>query len=203
LCSIQSSKATHHSLKQAGNSTNPKQSQGRAGVGSYFKRHELVLTRCHWEIIQLVPASKPGQFNAWAVVEGVMCKIPLTVPRVFYLNSKAPITEEFPGRRVNKSLPHGRHTHNLIEVIIDEEQFRAESKKLAAHLADPEVEGIYETRLPLEFNVVAQIGCVCKVDKAAKKRSVLDAWSLNELHMKTTTECGYLESSIAFFYLYH
>ncbi|GAB2214864.1 hypothetical protein Drorol1_Dr00019229 [Drosera rotundifolia] len=203
LCSIQSSKATHHSLKQAGISTNPKQSQGRAGVGSYFKRQELVLTRCHWEIIQLVPTSNPGQFNAWAVVQGVMCKIPLTVPRVFYLNSKAPITEEFPGRRVNKSLPHGRHTHNLIEVIIDEEQFRAESKKLAAHLADPEVEGIYETKLPLEFNVVAQIGCVCKVDKAAKKRSALDAWSLNELHMKTTTECGYLESSIAFFYLYH
>ncbi|KAL6990652.1 DNA polymerase epsilon catalytic subunit B [Sarracenia purpurea var. burkii] len=69
-----------------------------------------------------------------------MRKIPIIVPRVFYLNSKAPITEEFPGRRVSKILPHGRHSYNLIEVIIDEDQFREESKKLAAHLADPEVE---------------------------------------------------------------
>ncbi|GMH11122.1 hypothetical protein Nepgr_012963 [Nepenthes gracilis] len=183
--------------------TKKKQSQGRAGVSSYFKQHELGLTRCHWEIIQLVPSSQPGQFFAWVVAGGVLFKIPITVPRVFYLNSKAPITEEFPGRRVNKILPHGRHSYNLIEVIIDEEQFRDESKKLAAHLADPEVEGIYETKVPLEFNAVLQIGCVCKVDKAIKKRNARDGWSLNELQMKTTTECCYLEPSLSFFYLYH
>ncbi|KAL0460774.1 UNVERIFIED_CONTAM: DNA polymerase epsilon catalytic subunit A [Sesamum latifolium] len=116
---------------------------------------------------------------------------------------KSPITEEFPGRRVNKILPHGHQSYNLIEVVIDEGQFRTESKKLAAHLADPEVEGIYETKIPLEFNAILQIGCVCKVDKSAKKRNFQDGWHLNELHMKTTTECPYLENSISFFYLYH
>lgn len=45
-----------------------------------------------------------------------MRKIPISVPRVFYLNSKAPVTEEFPGRRVNKILPHGHQSNNLIEV---------------------------------------------------------------------------------------
>lgn len=45
-----------------------------------------------------------------------MHKIPIIVPRVFYLNSKAPVTEEFPGRRVNKILPHGHVSYNLIEV---------------------------------------------------------------------------------------
>ncbi|KAI7983738.1 DNA polymerase epsilon catalytic subunit A [Camellia lanceoleosa] len=182
---------------------NQKQTRGKTGVNSYFERHELALTRCHWQIIQLVSSLQHGQLFAWAVVEGVMRKIPIKVPRVFYLNSKAPITEEFPGRRVNKILPHGRHTYNLIEVIIDEDQFSAESKKLAAHLADPEVEGIYETNVPVEFNAILQIGCVCKVDKAAKKRNPQDGWSLDELHMKTTTECSYLEQSISFFYLYH
>ncbi|XP_057955577.1 DNA polymerase epsilon catalytic subunit A-like [Malania oleifera] len=182
---------------------NHKQAQGRTGVNSYFQRHELALTHCHWQIIQLVPSPRHGQFFAWVVVEGVMLKIPITVPRVFYLNSKAPVTEEFPGRCVHKTLPHGHHSFNLIEVIIEEDQFRAESKKLAAHLADPEVEGIYETKVPLEFYTVLQIGCVCKVDKAAKKRNLQDGWGLNELHMKTTTECCYLEESISFFYLYH
>nr|CAB3446691.1 unnamed protein product [Digitaria exilis] len=69
-----------------------------------------------------------------------MFKIPINVPRVFYLNSKAPVTEEFPGRRVKKILPHGRPCFNLIEVVTTEEQFRAEGKKLAAHLAEPDVE---------------------------------------------------------------
>ncbi|KAK9075077.1 hypothetical protein SSX86_003396 [Deinandra increscens subsp. villosa] len=123
--------------------------------------------------------------------------------RVFYINYKAPVTEEFPGRLVNKNLPHGHNRHNLIEVITDEDQFRTESRKLAAHLADPEVEGIYETKVGLDFNSIVQMGCVCKVDKSAKKRNAKDGWSLNELHMKTTTECSYLESSICYFFLYH
>ncbi|XP_049379283.1 DNA polymerase epsilon catalytic subunit A-like isoform X1 [Solanum stenotomum] len=177
--------------------------QGKTGVNSYFERHELALTRNHWQIVQLEPTSQHGQFFAWVVVEGVMHKISVTIPRVFYLNSKAPITEEFPGRRVNKILPHGRHSYNLIEVTIDEDQFKSESKKLAAHLADPEVEGIYETKVPLEFSAILQMGCVCKVDKATKKRNPQDGWSLSELHMKTTTECPYLDQSITFFYLYH
>lgn len=95
-----------------------------------------------------------------------MFKVPLIVPRVFYLNTRAPITEEFPGKRVNKTLPHGRPNFNLIEVLISnlwfgnglfpvlkkfiyvknlqvvvgEDQYKNESKKLTAHVADPEVE---------------------------------------------------------------
>lgn len=64
-------------------------------------------------------------------------------------------------------------------------------------------QGIYETKVPLEFSAIYQIGCVCKVDKSAVKRSVQDGWSLSELHMKTTTECSYLEQTFSFFYLYH
>ncbi|KAJ8768060.1 hypothetical protein K2173_021000 [Erythroxylum novogranatense] len=175
----------------------------RTGVSSYFSTHEAALTRFHWQVIQLLPSSHGGQFFAWVVVDGIMLKIPITVTRVFILNSKAPITEKFPGRPVNKTLPHGKHSYNLVEVVIDEDTYRKESKNLAALLADPEFEGIYETKVPLEFNAILQIGCVCKVDKTATKRSVQDGWNLSELHMKTTTECSYLEESISFFYLYH
>lgn len=110
---------------------------------------------------------QPGLFFAWVIADGIMHKIPIIVPRVFYLNSKASITEEFPGRRVNKILPHSRPVFNLIEVFflinslfcihflrfslislfycyikvsIGEDQFRTESRKLAIHLSDPEVE---------------------------------------------------------------
>ncbi|KAK6138431.1 hypothetical protein DH2020_027841 [Rehmannia glutinosa] len=89
---------------------NHKQGQGRVGVNSYFQRHDLALTRCHWQ------------------------------------------------------------------VTIDEDQFRSESKKLAAHLADPEVEGIYESKIPLEFSAILQIGCVCKVDNISDSRAMYVAY---------------------------
>ena len=64
-------------------------------------------------------------------------------------------------------------------------------------------QGVYETKVPLEFNAIVQLGCVCKVDKTANKRSLQEPWNLSELHMKTTVECAYIEQSISFFYFYH
>ncbi|XP_020527261.1 DNA polymerase epsilon catalytic subunit A [Amborella trichopoda] len=176
---------------------------GRNSVGSFFRSRELALLHSYWQIIQLVSSPQLGQFFAWVVVEGVMLKVPIKVPRAFYLNTRASITEGFPGNRVTLTLPHGRPSFNLIEVKVDEYQFKAVARKLAAHLADPEVEGIYETKMPLEYSAILQIGCVCKVDKTAQNRSIQDGWRLDELHMKTTTECPYLEQPISFFYLYH
>ncbi|CAL9214158.1 unnamed protein product [Arabidopsis halleri] len=182
---------------------NQKVGQGRGGVGSYFRRPEEALTSSHWQIIQLVPSPQSGQFFAWVVVEGLMLKIPLTISRVFYINSKVPIAEYFQGKCVNKILPHGRPCYTLTEVKIQEDKFKKESKKRAALLADPRVEGIYETKVPLEFSAICQIGCVCKVDNKAKHRNTQNGWEVGELHMKTTTECHYLEHSIPLLYLYN
>lgn len=68
------------------------------------------------QIIQILSSTQPGCYFAWVVADGSMFKVPIKVPRVFYLNSKAPITEEFPGRLVNKILPHNKPNFNLIEV---------------------------------------------------------------------------------------
>ncbi|EOA39472.1 hypothetical protein CARUB_v10008067mg [Capsella rubella] len=182
---------------------NQKVGLGRGGVSSYFRRPEEALTSSYWQILQLVPSPLSGQFFAWVVVEGLMLKIPLTIPRVFYVNSKAPTVEKFPGKCVNKILPHGRPCYNLIEVKIQEDQFKEESKMRAALLANPEIEGIYETKVPLEFSAICQIGCVCKIDNTAKHRNTQDGWKVGELHMKTTTECHYLERSIPLVYLYN
>ncbi|KAK7271283.1 hypothetical protein RJT34_27054 [Clitoria ternatea] len=180
-----------------------KGSRVRSNISSYLKRHTAVLKQCYWQIIQIIPSSEIGQFFAWVLVDGDMFKIPISVPRVFYLNSKSPITEEFLGKCVNKILPHGRRSYNLYEVRIDEVQYKEASKKLAALLADPDIEGVYETKVPLERNAIIQLGCVCKVDKTAKERSPQESWNVSELNMKTTAECAYLEQPISFFYLYH
>jgi DNA polymerase epsilon subunit 1 len=178
--------------------------QAQAGLGAFFRNQEAALTHSHWQILHLAPSSqRPGEFSAWVLSDGNMYKVPVQVPRVFYLNTRAPNTEEYPGARVNRVLPHGRQSFNLIEVVIDEKQFKDAGRMLAAHLADPEVEGVYETKLPLALHALLQLGCVCMVDPKARNRTIKQGWSLNDLRMKTTTECPYLINNLSFFFLYH
>lgn len=70
------------------------------------------------QIIQLVPSGQPGCLLAWVVANGVMFKVPINVPRLFYINSRGTVPEEFPGRRVKKILPHSRPNYDLLEVSI-------------------------------------------------------------------------------------
>lgn len=68
------------------------------------------------QILLLALDQRPGEFTAWVLADGDMYKVPLKVPRVFYLNTQATNTEEYPGVRVTRTLPHGRPVFNLIEV---------------------------------------------------------------------------------------
>jgi hypothetical protein len=64
-------------------------------------------------------------------------------------------------------------------------------------------QGVYETKLPLALHALLQLGCVCMVDPKARNRTLKQGWSLNDLRMKTTTECPYLINNLSFFFLYH
>ncbi|EFJ15355.1 hypothetical protein SELMODRAFT_445541 [Selaginella moellendorffii] len=172
-------------------------------VNTFFQNREASLTRSHWEVLQFEATEKPGNFIAWVVAGSSMYKVPVKVSRIFYLNTRAIVSEDYPGKRVSRVLPHGKACFNLIEVILDEEQYKQAKKDVVAHLSDPEVEGVYETRLPLVLQAILQLGCVCSVDVKAQKRSLNEGWSLEELHMKTTTECSYLADNVSFIYLYH
>lgn len=71
---------------------------------------------CHGQILQLATSRDPGEFIAWVMAGGDMFKVPLKVPRHFFINTRASLAEEHPGKRVSRVLPHGRSSFNLIEV---------------------------------------------------------------------------------------
>ena len=39
------------------------------------------------------------------------------------------------------------------------------SSEMNADLSSPDVEGVYELQVPLEFRALLRIGCVCKVSR--------------------------------------
>ncbi|GKA33848.1 DNA polymerase epsilon catalytic subunit [Tanacetum coccineum] len=98
-----------------GASSLDKPDQGGSLLISSLQAIDVDIDDIDKHIIQLVPSSQNSQLFAWVVVDGTMHKIPINVPRVFYLNSKASVSKGFPGRLVNKILPHGHGCYNLIE----------------------------------------------------------------------------------------
>lgn len=43
-------------------------------------------------------------------------------------------------------------------------------RELMGELSTPEIEGIYETQMSLEFRVLVQLGCICAVDQQEARR---------------------------------
>eukprot|EP00897_Mesotaenium_endlicherianum_P006205 jgi/Mesen1/5612/ME000282S04761 len=181
----------------------------QAGVGAFYQRpRENILANSPWQIVQLAPTQAPGEFTAWVVAEGEMHRVPISVERVFYLNTRAPVTDDTVGERVTRLLPHGRPCLTLLQLTVGEEQFRDSAKELAAHLADPDLEGMYETKVPLALHAVLDVGCVCVVERDARHKTPAEGWALGELRYKTTTEFSYLtddrgQQAIAYCFLYH
>ena len=56
-----------------------------------------------------------------------------------------------------------------------------------ADLSTPEMEGIYETQVPLEFRSLVQLGCVCVVDRSQVKQQT-DSFKLDQLKFKTVAQ---------------
>jgi DNA polymerase epsilon subunit 1 len=91
-----------------------------------------------------------------------MFPIKLKVPRVIYINSKvAHDDKEF--KKSNKTLPRGRKVYHLYEWEKNEDFFQEKFHNIIYnHLMNPTVEGIYETKVPLMFRAILELGCLVR-----------------------------------------
>ncbi len=77
--------------------------------------------------VQVADTATPGEFNLWVLAGRDMHQVKLSVPRVFYVNSRS---AREPGgvaaawRYVSKSLPRSVPTINLYEYSVPETTFK-------------------------------------------------------------------------------
>ena len=64
---------------------------------------------------------------------------------------------------MRRELPHGRPCRNLYEISLSERKFQRNEHALNMLLCNSQVEGVYETHVPLWFRAVLKMGCVAKV----------------------------------------
>ncbi|KAB1255676.1 DNA polymerase epsilon catalytic subunit A [Camelus dromedarius] len=179
-----------------------------AGLGGFFRRTARSILDLPWQIVQISETSQPGLFRLWAVISSDLYCIKLNIPRVFYVNQRVAKTEAGPSyRKVNRVLPRSNTVYNLYEYSVPEDMYQEHINEINTELAAPDIEGVYETQVPLLFRALVQLGCVCVVNKQLVRH--LSGWeaetfSLEHLEMRSLAQFSYLEpGSIRHIYLYH
>ncbi|XP_059750084.1 DNA polymerase epsilon catalytic subunit A isoform X1 [Balaenoptera ricei] len=178
------------------------------GLGGFFRRTARSILDLPWQIVQISETSQAGLFRLWAVISSDLYCIKLNIPRVFYVNQRVAKAEEGPSyRKVNRVLPRSNVVYNLYEYSVPEDMYQEHINEINTELAAPDIEGVYETQVPLLFRALVQLGCVCVVNKQLVRHHSgweAETFALEHLEMRSLAQFSYLEpGSIRHIYLYH
>ncbi|XP_037918811.1 DNA polymerase epsilon catalytic subunit 1 [Hermetia illucens] len=174
-----------------------------ATLGGFLQRAKRSILEQAWQIIQINPIDNVGNFNVWAMLGDELHKIRLVIPRIFYVNQRtpAPPEEGQVWKKVNRVLPRSRPVNYLYRYSVPEKVFTDNRLGMLADLATPDIEGIYETQMTLEFRALMDLGCLCSVqrDEAHKLASAptkdLDIFSIEQLERRALSYRSYLSNS--------
>ena len=98
---------------------------------------------------------------------------------------------------MSRVLPRSRPLLNLLEIQLKEDDFQNQSKQISFFLTHPDVEGVYETNVPLMFRIISNLGCCAAVSRLTKMQNSHSTFGfgLKELEFRSTAQQKYLESS--------
>lgn len=82
------------------------------------------------------------------------------------------------------------------------QDFVSNYKEIAVKRVAASVEGFYESKVPLVFRAICELGCVCAVKQSARAHNLSQPWKIDELDMKSPKECGYLNQRPKTIFLY-
>ncbi|KAK3734408.1 hypothetical protein QZH41_010067, partial [Actinostola sp. cb2023] len=175
---------------------------------SFIRQQARSLLNTPWQIVQIAETGALGVFKVWALIGSDLHAVKVNIPRIFYVNCRTPREGEgATWRPVSKTLPRSHAAINLYEYSVPENIYREHSSELATELSSPNIEGVYESQVPLITRALIKLGCVASVNKTFARISNtrdLDVFELDQLEFKTLAECSYLDKcSLKTIYLYH
>ncbi|XP_035661114.1 DNA polymerase epsilon catalytic subunit A-like [Branchiostoma floridae] len=170
-------------------------SRPATGLGGFLRKTARSMMDMPWQIVQIMETAAPGQFKLWALIGSDLHGIRLNVPRIFYVNQRVPKEDSEGGvwRKANRTLPRSNPVYNLYEYSVPEETYREHMNEITADLSAPEVEGVYETQVPLTFRALVRLGCIAMVNRQYARYlrdRDMDNFDLEHLEFKTVAQVG-------------
>ncbi|KAJ3012895.1 DNA polymerase epsilon catalytic subunit [Thoreauomyces humboldtii] len=181
------------------------------GVQNFFRRQTQNILASAWEILQIAETDTPGDFKVWAMVEGSLHAIKLSVPRTIFYNSRIPDPDEHIDRaglsmiRRMRTLPRSHPCLFLYEMTMSESFYLENSALFTSMSNHQSIEGMYETQVPLLFRALIKLGCVAGVDRnrMLNGRALEDGFELNEvIHKPIDSHNRYLRKELRMNFLY-
>ncbi|KAI8587396.1 hypothetical protein BDZ88DRAFT_240684 [Geranomyces variabilis] len=180
-------------------------------VQSFFRQQTRNILASSWQVLQIAETDTPGEFKVWALVEGTLHAIKMSVPRTLFVNSRVPDPEEHADRvgmkseRRVRTLPRSHPCLYLYEMTMSE-TFYHENRSMFANISNhQEIEGVYEEQVPLLFRALIKLGCVAGVDRKRmlSGRGLEDGFELDEVvHKAIDGQNQYLAVTTRLHYLY-
>jgi DNA polymerase epsilon subunit 1 len=170
-----------------------KMQQLDGGLGAFMKNMDEIVLKSTWHLISInQETADSGIMKVWVQNESRnMFAVKIKMPRIIYINSKKE-NDDSDFRKVNsKILPRNRKIYNLYEWETEEEVFQEKLNQIMYdHLLNPDVEGVYETKMPLKFRAINELGCMLKprqgrIPAAGGGRALARTYCLNELEGKS------------------
>ncbi|KAF9954672.1 DNA polymerase epsilon catalytic subunit [Modicella reniformis] len=152
------------------------QTRARGPTGSlsgFIQKQSTNILTNFWQIIQIVETELPGEFRLWILIDKTLHSVRLSVPRIIYVNTRVEDADHesrrFPMQKVVRTLPRAHPCMHLYQFIMGESLYQKEAKNLSSFFSHPNVEGVYETQLPLLYRAIINLSCVCSVNNRAKR----------------------------------
>jgi DNA polymerase epsilon subunit 1 len=180
-----------------------------AGVLDFVRNAAISTKHSAWQILELQELDTPGEFLVWAMISNnQLQRVKLTVPRILYVNILKNSQEamnaamKLGGTKVFKELPHSKETQELYEIILPELKYQRNEKSIDQFFNSSDVEGLYESQVPLSFRTLMKLGCVAKVlqDSSSKNNNSFTTtgkYALSDLEMVSVRYHPYLTSRSA------
>jgi len=128
-----------------------------------MKNFDQVFLKSTLQILHVQQTATPGILKLWVrLPTNLMYPINLKINRRFYINSRViqPSATE-----VSKILPRQKASNkfHLYEIEQDEENFQNKLDDLMNdHLSNADIDGVYETQVPLDYRVILDLGSVIR-----------------------------------------
>lgn len=188
-------------------------------IDTYIRRAAEHLHNRPWQIISYELTDQPGIFKAWCLVEHELVQIKIKVPRIFYVNYRTSIDEQTKPtqrsigyertinncpKKVTRLLPRCSQAYHLYEYRLDENNFQDYYTDIMTDLSNPNIEGVYEMNVPLDFRLLLTLGCICSLRKEHYRTNILsNLYQFDELEFLSLSEQVYLQpGSLQCIYLY-
>ena len=151
-----------------------------------------------------------GEFVVWAMIgNDSLQKIHVTVPRIVYVSTLCEIEGDlsvFGGfRRVDRHLPHNKRAKYVYEISMPEYVYRSSDwlSKITPKRKQDEgsqiFESIYESSVPLQARILAQLGSVVRLTPEAAKGKFRKKFNVEEVRRIEKPESGeYLNKLISY-----